>query len=173
MCPRIYVGCARGSTSWKGARGRGSNLSSGYLPRTPTRRASLRSDATPGFYKKSSGTARGRFQDLISSRLRKEHSARVPYAPAGLCTCWFIDVSTGLMTYVRRRRFGTSIRCRFIDQSRYLKSIDGLLYLLVTQSKEQYDTVSIMKQELSIRYRFDDLTESAVGIGERPAAGFF
>ncbi|KZV21010.1 hypothetical protein F511_17490 [Dorcoceras hygrometricum] len=56
--------------------GRGSNLSSGYFPRTPTRHASLRPDATPGFYKKSSGTSRGRFQDLVSSRLRKERSGR-------------------------------------------------------------------------------------------------
>ncbi|KZV26303.1 hypothetical protein F511_40752 [Dorcoceras hygrometricum] len=45
---------------------------------------------------------------------------------------------------VRRRRFGNkrkSVDARISDQSRDLKSVDGLLYLLVTQSKEQCDAV--------------------------------
>ncbi|KZV41900.1 hypothetical protein F511_21345 [Dorcoceras hygrometricum] len=45
-------------------------------------------------------------------------------------------------------------------RSRDLKSVDGLLYLLVNQSKEQCDAV------------LNNVAKSVVGLLERPAAGF-
>ncbi|KZV58715.1 hypothetical protein F511_40833 [Dorcoceras hygrometricum] len=83
-----------------------------------------------------------RKRHVLVTVTHEESAEIVSYAPAGLCTCWFMDVSTGFDDV------GTLIRCRFVglsDQSRDQKTVDGLLYLLVTQSREQCDTVSIMK----------------------------
>ncbi|KZV43196.1 hypothetical protein F511_12841 [Dorcoceras hygrometricum] len=106
----------------------------------------------PGIFTTSVGTRRSdqtkRFDKIVQQQLEadariqgstRKHHVLVTVTHVGtnskssLCICWFIDVSTGFDD--------VGATSSFCDQSRDLKSVDGLLYLLVNQSKEQYDVV--------------------------------